>query len=104
LELAQKESARLAEELNKAREASDALKNSIEGYDSAIDKIKTLEEGTQEWREAIEEANESAREMIKNNKDLAGKYSFNAESGLIEFKKGALEQAQENAYQKEKNI
>jgi hypothetical protein len=30
----------LSEELNKAKEASEGLKSSIEGYDSAVDKIK----------------------------------------------------------------
>lgn len=104
LKAAKEEAARLGEELNKAKEASDALKDSIDKYDSAVDKIKTLEEGTREWREAIEDANDAARELIDNNEDLAGKYSFNADTGLIEFEEGALEAAEEAAYKKEKTI
>ena len=105
LKAAKEEASRLGEELNKAREASDSLKESIEGYDSAVDKIKTLEEGTKEWREAIEDANDAARKLIDENEDLlAGQYSFNADTGLIEFKDGALEAAQEAAYKKEKSI
>ena len=104
LKAAKEEAARLGEELNKAKEASDALKDSIDKYDSAVDKIKTLEEGTREWREAIHEANDAARELIDNNEELAGKYSFNADTGLIEFEDGALEAAQDAAYKKEKSI
>ena len=105
LKAAKEEASRLGEELNKAKEASDSLKESIEGYDSAVDKIKTLEEGTKEWREAIEDANDAARKLIDENEDLlAGQYSFNADTGLIEFKDGALEAAQEAAYKKEKSI
>lgn len=104
LKAAKEEAARLGEELNKAKEASDALKDSIDKYDSAVDKIKTLEEGTREWREAINDANDAARELIDNNEELAGKYSFNADTGLIEFEEGALEAAQDAAYKKEKSI
>ena len=104
LKAAKEEANRLGEELNKAKEASDSLKESIEGYDSAVDKIKTLEEGTREWREAIEDANDAARKLIDENDSLAGQYSFNADTGLIEFKDGALEAAQDAAYKKEKSI
>ncbi len=101
LKAAEEESARLTEELKKAKEASDALKESIEGYDTAVDKIKTLQEGTEEWREAIEDANDAARKLIdENREELAGKYSFNAETGLIEFEKGALEGLQDSANKK----
>ena len=99
LAAAKEESARLAEELNKAKEASDALKQSIEGYDTAVDKLKTLTKGTQEYRDAVAEANEKARELIDAG-GLEGKYGFNAETGLIEFQDGALEEAQEAANKK----
>jgi TP901 family phage tail tape measure protein len=101
LKAAEEESARLTEELKKAKEASEELKESIEGYDSAVDKIKTLQEGTEEWRKAIEDANDAARKLIdENREELAGKYSFNAETGLIEFEKGALEELEKNAHKK----
>ena len=42
--------------------------------------------------------------ILDNNEELAGKYSFNADTGLIEFEDGALEAAQDAAYKKEKSI
>ena len=105
LKAAEEEANRLAEELNKAKEASEELKDSIEGYDSAVDKIKTLKEGTEEWREAIEDANDAARKLIDGNEDqLAGKYHFNSETGLIEFDEGALKDLQKSADNKTKTV
>lgn len=100
LKMAQEESARLSEELTKAKEASDKLKSSIEGYDSAIEKMKQLEKGTKEYNEAVKEANAHAQEMIDSGAVEAGQYSFNADTGLIEFEDGALEAAQEKADKK----
>ena len=101
---AKEESARLAEELTKAKEAASKLKETIEGYDSAVDKLKLLKKGTEEYKQAVEEANEKARELIDQSEGLEGKYHFNAESGLIEFDAGALEQAQEAADKKVKVV
>lgn len=97
LKAAEEEAARLSTELENARAASEALKESIEGYDSAVNKLETLTKGTAEWREALNEANDAARKLIEENPELAGKYSFNTETGLIEFDEGALEGLQEAA-------
>lgn len=96
LAAAKEESARLSEELNKAKEAAENLKKTIESYDSAVDKIKTLTKGTEEWKQAISEANQSAREIIDLG-GMEGKYHFNTETGLIEFEDGALEESQKIA-------
>lgn len=103
LKAAEEESARLSEELDKARESSEKLKESIEGYDSAVKKISELKEGTEEWRDAINEANDKAREIIEMG-GMEGKYSFNASTGLIEFEDGALDNAQELADQQVKKV
>ena len=105
LEAAKEESARLSEELQKAKDASDALRESIEGYDNAIDKINSLEKGTAEWRAAIEDANDAARKLIDEyGEELSGKYHFNAETGLIEFDKGALDDLQDMANKKVETV
>ena len=103
LKAAEEEASRLGEELSKAKEEAAELKSTIEGYDSAVDKIKELEKGTKEWRAAIEDANDKARELIDKG-GLEGQYHFNAETGLIEFDEGALEAAQSKADQKAKAV
>ena len=104
LKAAEAEAARMAEELNKARQAAEDLRNSIDKYDSAVDKMKTLTEGTAEYRAALDEANAEARKLIDENSSLEGKYHFNVETGLIEFDDGALEEAQAQADQRTKDV
>ena len=104
LKAAEQEAARMAEELDKARQAADELRSSIDKYDSAVDKMKTLTEGTAEYRAALDEANAEARKLIDENSSLEGKYHFNVETGLIEFDEGALEEAQAQADQRTKDV
>lgn len=83
-----------------AQTAADNLRTSIENYDTAVDKLNDCVVGTEEWRDALQEANESAMELISNlpdNADISGLYERNAETGLIEFDEDKLEQVQEQA-------
>lgn len=85
-----------------AQTAADNLRTSIENYDTAVDKLNDCVVGTEEWRDALQEANESAMELISNlpdNADISGLYERNAETGLIEFDEDKLEQVQEQANQ-----
>lgn len=85
-----------------AQTAADNLRTSIENYDTAVDKLNDCVVGTEEWRDALQEANESAMELISNlpdNADISGLYERNAETGLIEFDENKLEQVQEQADQ-----
>jgi uncharacterized protein YoxC len=95
LKKANEELKRTSEEMEKAKEASEKLKESIKGYEEAVDSLHGLTKGTEEYNEALKKANDAARELINNNPELAGKYSFNAESGLIEFDDNALDDMQE---------
>ena len=104
LKAAEEEASRLGEELTKAKDAANELRESIESYDTAIEKIKTLKEGTEEWRKAIQEANDIARQMIDENEGLEGKYHFNAETGLIEFDKEVLADLQASADSKVRTV
>jgi hypothetical protein len=55
-------------------------------------------EGTDEFKESLEEANAQARTLIDTYGLLAGKdYSFNTNTGLIEFEDGVLERLEETA-------
>jgi septal ring factor EnvC (AmiA/AmiB activator) len=94
LKKANEELKRTTEEMERAKEASESLKESIKGYEEAVDVLHGLTKGTAEYKEALQKANDAARELIDNNPELAGQYSFNSETGLIEFKDGALEATQ----------
>jgi flagellar biosynthesis chaperone FliJ len=39
--------------LEKAKQASEELKESLESYDKAIDKLRTLTKGTKEYKDAL---------------------------------------------------
>jgi hypothetical protein len=63
----------MSEELNKAKTAAEELKSTIEDYDSAVAKLKTLTQGTEEWKKVLNEANTIALKLIEENqKILAG--------------------------------
>ena len=63
---------------NKAQEFKDTVSN----YDEAIKSLEELKNGTVEYTEKLQIANEEATKLIKNNPSL--KYSVN-DQGLIEF-------------------
>ena len=88
-----------------AKEAADNLRTTIESYDSAVEKLEACKRGTEEWRNALLEANEAAVNVLNTASGLSGEdirdlYSRNSD-GLIEFNKEGLQtlqnQADENA-------
>lgn len=88
-----------------AKEAADNLRTAIESYDSAVEKLEACKRGTEEWRNALLEANEAAVNILNTASGLSGEdirdlYSRNSD-GLIEFNKEGLQtlqnQADENA-------
>ena len=56
-----------------AANAYDNLKNTIDSYDSCIEKLEDLEVGTQAFRDALEDANEKAWELIRTYDLVKGK-------------------------------
>jgi hypothetical protein len=98
LAAAKENAAAAAEALEEANTAAKELKTTIEGYDSAVDKLKTVAYNTDEFTTALEEANTQARTLIDTYDLLAGKdYSFNTTTGLIESKDGVLEGLEDKA-------
>ena len=88
-----------------AKDAADNLRSSIESYDSAVEKLQSCKRGTEEWRDALLEANEAAVNVLNTASGLSGEdirdlYSRNSD-GLIEFNREGLKtlqnQADENA-------
>ena len=81
------------EAAKKAKEAYDSLKDSVSGYESAIENLKKLEEGTVEFYEAIITANEQAQKLIDTLGLMPGTgYTLGA-NGLIQIDEDALENA-----------
>ena len=85
----------LTESYNKANEAAEKLKTTIESYQEIKNNLDTLISGTDEFKSAVEQANEKARELIETYQ-LFDKYSINAE-GLIEFDEGTFEELEKQA-------
>lgn len=86
-----------AEAYEKAKNAAAAAKSEFEdfqktisSYETAIEGLDKLVKGTDEYRDAIREANEQAKALIESQQDLEGQYHYNTE-GLIEFNENALE-------------
>lgn len=63
LKSAQETSAALGEELTRTKQAADDLKKSFENYDNAVKKLEDCAKGTQEWKDALNEANEEALKL-----------------------------------------
>lgn len=80
---ASKEAAKAATE---AKEAYQELADTFGAYDEAVEKLKELTIGTEEYADALKAANEKAVELINSNADLA-KYAYRNSEGLIQFGK-----------------
>ncbi len=90
---ASKEAAKAATE---AKEAYQELADTFGAYDEAVEKLKELTIGTEEYADALKIANEKAVELINSNADLA-KYAYRNSEGLIQFGKTDDEKAEVEA-------
>lgn len=78
-----------------AKTAAEDLKSAISDWDEQVDALDDLIKGTDEYKEALEKANDQARELIETY-GLYSKFHYD-ENGLIVFDEGALEEAQAKA-------
>lgn len=84
----------LTERYEELASKAEDLKAAISEYDDAIDALNKLEKNTDEYAEALENANQKARDLIETY-GLWDQYTY--KDGLITFDEGALEQAQQKA-------
>lgn len=75
-----------------AKTAAEDLKSAISDWDDSVDALDNLIKGTDEYKEALEKANEQAKELIETY-GLYSKFHYD-ENGLIVFDEGALEEVQ----------
>ena len=59
------------------------LKSTIESYQDAREALTQLTQGTEEWKEAIENANTQAKKLIELWPELAGKVKIDANGNII---------------------
>ena len=80
----------LADTTKEVEEAHKKLKESFDAYDTGIKKLKELTKGTEEYKDALQEANRKAMDLITSNGDLA-KYASRNSEGLIVFSGSEME-------------
>ena len=71
----------------------DQLKSSIEDYQSAQDAISSLTRGTQEWRDAISDANQQVLTLLQSYPQLA-QYIKTTTDGLLKIDSDQLQEFQ----------
>lgn len=95
LEKAKTESEGLKKALTEAKAASEDLKASIEGYDSAVKKLEDCVAGTKEWRDALQDANSKALDLLEKYPELYKMNAVRKKSDLIDIDPAALEKIQQ---------
>ena len=103
---------RASETAEKARENYEEIKNinseletSFNAYDTAIEKLEQCTKGTDDWKKALSEANDAARDVINTVQGLSGEdvkdlYKAN-EDGLLELNTDKVKEIQKNQARRE---
>lgn len=103
---AAKEAAAGVEVLSKAyddaKNAATELKNTINDWDSAVQSIDDLTEGTKEYADAIKTANDKAKELIESQNLFDRSKWYYDDKGIIQFADGVLEELQSQADARER--
>lgn len=93
--------AQLKSDAEEARSEADALKSSIESYDSARSALNNCTKGTEEWKDALAATNDAAQDVINSISDLEGVDLSNLyerdENGMLMLNQDELERIQGEA-------
>lgn len=93
--------AQLKSDAEEARSEADALKSSIESYDSARSALDNCTRGTEEWKDALAATNDAAQDVINSISDLEGVDLSNLyerdENGMLMLNQDELERIQGEA-------
>lgn len=92
----------LSKAYNDAKNAATELKNTINDWDSAVQSIDDLTEGTKEYADAIKTANDKAKELIESQDLFDRSKWYYDDKGIIQFTDGVLEELQSQADARER--
>lgn len=92
----------LSKAYNDAKNAATELKNTINDWDSAVQSIDDLTEGTKEYADAIKTANDKAKELIESQGLFDRSKWYYDDKGVIQFADGVLEELQSQADARER--
>lgn len=92
----------LSKAYNDAKNAATELKNTINDWDSAVQSIDDLTEGTKEYADAIKTANDKAKELIESQGLFDRSKWYYDDKGIIQFADGVLEELQSQADARER--
>lgn len=92
----------LSKAYNDAKNAAIELKNTINDWDSAVQSIDDLTEGTKEYADAIKTANDKAKELIESQGLFDRSKWYYDDKGIIQFADGVLEELQSQADARER--
>lgn len=81
---------------NEANSAAEELKNTINNWTTARQSIDNLRKDTEEYAQAVKDANDKARELIETQ-GLFDSSKWSYQNGIIEFAEGTLEELQDQA-------
>lgn len=92
----------LSKAYDDAKNAATELKNTINDWDSAVQSIDDLTEGTKEYADAIKTANDKAKELIESQGLFDRSKWYYDDKGIIQFADGVLEELQSQADARER--
>lgn len=92
----------LSKAYDDAKNAATELKNTINDWDSAVQSIDDLTEGTKEYADAIKTANDKAKELIESQGLFDRSKWYYDDKGIIQFEDGVLEELQSQADARER--
>ena len=92
----------LSKAYDDAKNAATELKNTINDWDSAVQSIDDLTEGTKEYADAIKTANGKAKELIESQGLFDRSKWYYDDKGIIQFADGVLEELQSQADARER--
>ena len=95
LKAAQEEAKAMSEALDEAKSKADELHSAFDEYESIVDKLNKCTKGTQEWRDALEEANQKTTELLQKYPELLKEENLFDENGILNPE--VLEKAVEKA-------